>query len=781
MQGVAKLMQVVPQCSSGPEELCSRDAHWLTSGRFALILAALICAAFPQVVTGLHSFVYRDFGLFGYPLAHYHRESFWRGEVPLWNPYNNFGIPFLAQWGTMVLYPPSLVYLLFPLPWSLGAFCLLHLFFGGIGMYVLARRWTGNSLAAGLAGIGFTFNGLTLNCLMWPNYTASLAWMPWVVWAVSRACREGGRWIIYAALIGALQMLSGTPEVILFTWLVVLGILCCETRAPQVRTAGLRLAAIIGLVSALSAAQLLPFFQLLHHSTRSPNFAQDQWPIAAWGWANIFVPLFRTYRTDSGVHFQDGQGLTSSYYPGLALMALALLALRWQRQRCVWFLWLAVFASFVLAMGQHTPVYDWVRKTFPALGFMRYPSKFLFIPLFAWPLLAAFGWVTAAEHAGRWRWHIAMLGAIALVVGGIVVFAKIAPHPGEDWTATLRNGIERVVLLGIVAGLMWWALRGGGVKPLGTAAILLVVWFDFLKHVPAQNPTAVPHALTSVVPHLEQMQPRPRLGESRALLTLTAMQRFHSPGTSNLTETHLVHRSGLYDNCNLVDAIPKADGFFALYIREERDIHFRLYETDDRPRPALGRFLGISQVSGATNVLTWEARSGFLPFISAGQQPIFADRNATLAGLIATNFVPEKFVYLPPAAENEVRVVQPQAARVISAQVGRHKMEAEVEASSPSVVIVSQIDYPAWRAYVNGKVTRMWRANHAFQAVYIGPGKHKIQWHYRDTWFFAGGWLSLATLITCGGGLLASRMCTRRALIRDKPPAVQDDAAALAA
>src|SRR5688572_1986041 len=91
---------------------------WLTTGRFVMILAGLIFIAYPQVVLGFHSFVWRDYGLFGYPLAYYHRECFWRGEIPLWNPYNNFGIPYLAQWGTLVLYPGSLIYLLLPLPWS---------------------------------------------------------------------------------------------------------------------------------------------------------------------------------------------------------------------------------------------------------------------------------------------------------------------------------------------------------------------------------------------------------------------------------------------------------------------------------------------------------------------------------------------------------------------------------------------------------------------------------------------------------------------------------------
>jgi hypothetical protein len=46
-------------------------------------------------------------------------------------------------------------------------------------MYFLARDWTGNPFAATLAGVAFAFNGLTLNCLMWPNNIDALGWMPW--------------------------------------------------------------------------------------------------------------------------------------------------------------------------------------------------------------------------------------------------------------------------------------------------------------------------------------------------------------------------------------------------------------------------------------------------------------------------------------------------------------------------------------------------------------------------------------------------------------------------
>ena len=178
------------------------------------------------MLLGGATFVIRDFGMFGYPLAYFHRQSFWRGELPLWNPFNNCGLPFLAQWNTLTLYPLSLIYLLLPLTWSLSFFCLAHLFWGGLGMYFLAYRWTPHRLAAALAGVIFSFNGLSLNALMWPNIEATLGWLPWVVRLAQRAWREGGKALVWAVLAGAMQMLAGGPEPILFTWLILLVLAC---------------------------------------------------------------------------------------------------------------------------------------------------------------------------------------------------------------------------------------------------------------------------------------------------------------------------------------------------------------------------------------------------------------------------------------------------------------------------------------------------------------------------------------------------------------------------
>ena len=135
-----------------------RPGDWLSPGRFAVLLSLLLIASFPRVIIGLATFAHSDYGQFAYPVGFYFREAFWRGEVPFWNPLNECGMPFLAQWNTLTLYPLSLVYLVFPLPWSLGVFDLLHLWLAGLGMYFLARAWTGSGSAAALAGTVFAFN-----------------------------------------------------------------------------------------------------------------------------------------------------------------------------------------------------------------------------------------------------------------------------------------------------------------------------------------------------------------------------------------------------------------------------------------------------------------------------------------------------------------------------------------------------------------------------------------------------------------------------------------------
>jgi hypothetical protein len=290
----------------------------LNTRSFGLFLAVVLGVLFWPVLSGKESFFYRDYGVLGYPFVWFQRECFWRGELPLWNPYSNCGQPFLAQWGTMTLYPGSLLYLLLPLPWSLGLFCLLHFWLAGMGMFRLLRHWKCPEIAAGLGGLLFVINGAAFSALSWSNYTVALAWMPWTVLLLERAVTtERKSACVPAAFAGAMQMLVGAPELAVFTWIAggTLALAATARTVPALAGAALKIMLTSALVFALCAVQLLPFLDLLAASQRGGGaFSDTRWPMPPTGWANFFVPLFRSFYTPDGMLFQFGQEFLSSYY-----------------------------------------------------------------------------------------------------------------------------------------------------------------------------------------------------------------------------------------------------------------------------------------------------------------------------------------------------------------------------------------------------------------------------------------------------------------------------------
>ena len=747
----------------------SASAHgradgWWTLRRFAAALALLIFAAFPKISLGLQTFVHRDFGLFGYPLALFHRDCFWRGEVPLWNPFNNLGLPFLAQWNTLTLYPGSLLYLLFPMPWSLNAFCLAHLWLAGVGMYWLAFRWTGSRTGAAVAGVAFAFNGLTLNALMWPNNIAALGWMPWVVGAAEIGWRKGGRALALAALTATMQMLTGAPEIILFTW-VFLGVMWAGQwlkAGPARGQLFWRFGALTVLVFALSGAQLLPFLDLLKHSHRDVNFGTNAWAMPSWGWLNFLVPGFRVNQSSSGLWYQPGQYWTSSYYTGGAVLALALWAALRLRQPRAFLLLLALLASAVLALGDAGKIFHWLRLALPAANVMRFPIKFVVVAVFALPLLAAFAvreWSDSHREASAGTWPRAARLALmmTLLLAGVAVGSVAAPLHGNDATQTawsvLRTGFFLLLALTLLTAQVQGHRRLGG--SMGAVALVLALWLDVLTHAPWQNPTAPNHVLARLAAPPQAMAPLPELGRGRALLSLPAMSEFYTRNSTNAAESFRQRRLGLPNTLNLIDRVPKVDGFFSLYLPEERRVHFRLYSSDTQIRPLLADFLGVTQVTATSNLLAWTARDTALPLVTGGQRPVFLEPGAALTNLISRSFDPRSEVLLPPEARPFITATDGAAVTIHKVDWLNHRVRIEAESAQAALLVFSQAHYHPWQARVDGEEAAIWRANVAFQAVEMPAGRHVVELVYVDRAFRFGCALSLA-------GLALTGLCWRR-------------------
>lgn len=715
---------------------------WITPRRFAALLAVLVCVSWPGILLGMQTFVYRDFGYYCVPVAGYLKECFWHGHLPLWNPLSYSGEPFLAQWNTQVLYPPVLFYLLLPLPWSLNVFCVLHLFLGGLGMFRLAREWTQSSFGAAMAGIIFAFSGLVMGSLLWPATIPALAWMPWVIRFTARGWHEGGRTLAMAAITGALQMLSGGVEVVLLTW-VLLGALAVtefiSAKASRTKIL-LRFAVIVLLISGLSAAQLLPFLDFLKSSQRQGNFYAADSSMPATGWANFLIPLFACDQTD-GVFFQVGQYWINSYYTGIITVGLAVFALLRRPSARVWLPGILSVFCIVLAVGNATPLYHWICAHVNIIGIIRFPVKFVILPIFALPLMAAYA---LAEKPGTIGQKIAPPGKVWLFLW-LATIALIAScffwlHPANDNDAAIRSNeiIRLIFFTAIVLGLfaMGKITRSKlryGIQTL----VLLLVWLDLAHSVPLP-PRVNPNAFQ---PNMTRPLPAPQFGASRAAIHADVLRQMTFATLPDPTQNFLSHRFGMFCNCNLLDDIPKCDGFFAMDLKE----HDLL--SGDLSEPLLD-FLGASEaLTVRSGVLEWTPRSTFMPLLTGGQIPRFAGDEATLAALANTNFNPRTEVYLPLEAKNLISFSNTAVVKVSPGKISAQEIDASVDASAPAILVAAQSYYHPWHAFIDGKPTALWRANYAFQALAVPAGAHEVRLVYEDWNFRIGALISLATFV----------------------------------
>jgi hypothetical protein len=539
---------------------------------------------------------------------------------------------------------------------------------------------------------------------------------------------------------------------------MLIGLLACieafDHRREVARIAG-RLLAVVALVALLSAVQLLPFLELLAHSQRDSGYstASHEWSMPLWGWANFLVPLFRASPTVHGVFMQNGQYWTSSYYAGIGAVLLGFIALRRGKSRTVYALGFLVFLAGVLAWGDTSVLYSALKATFPGLGFVRYPVKFVILILALAPLLAAWGFAALARE-GRpfrsfeWGCLAAMLAAIALVCG--LEWNSSAPDDVRE--ATVLSGASRAALLTVVFFLLRFVTTARErLKVLPGVLLLVVFWLDALTHAPSQNPT-VPgsvYAADMVAAHPPGTA-KPVPGQARAMTDPRAAKVMSLNPGPKLDLNFLANRKAGRVNCNQLDHVPHTDGFYSLTPRHMDQVSHLLHDRALDQLSPLMDFLSVSQVTAAGTLTEWTARTNCMPLVSSGQQPIFLPEQATLQALTQTNLDLRQVVYLPPEARPSAGlIVRQPAARISDVAFTAHKIAFQTDSSAATLAVISQSDYPAWRALVDGRPSRLWRANHAFQAVEVPAGHHQIVLVYRDQAFRVGLALSLIGLVGC--------------------------------
>lgn len=230
----------------------------------ALAVSIPLLWSFGSIVTGARVCAYRDTAHFYYPLYAWTSRCWSRGEIPLWNPQDNIGLPVVAEATSAVFYPGQLLFAL-PLPYPLkfNLYLVAHVVLAAAGAYALARELlahqsvSGNGvrgasetrdrdcpcsgaaaatnpaafmgrevdhsghLAAGLCAVAYAFGGTVLFQYCNVVFFVGAAWLPWALLAADRMLTQ--RRLAWAVVLGiclALMVLGGDPQTAYHTGLL---------------------------------------------------------------------------------------------------------------------------------------------------------------------------------------------------------------------------------------------------------------------------------------------------------------------------------------------------------------------------------------------------------------------------------------------------------------------------------------------------------------------------------------------------------------------------------
>jgi hypothetical protein len=230
----------------------------------------------PNQQAGLRRPIDIDLVAYFHPKFWYGNAELLAGRLPLWNPYEYCGIPFLATAQPAAVYPLKILAYAVAPGAGLHVFMVLHYLLAGPFAFVALRGLGLGWTAAALGTVAWVFTATNLDSNFHPNRISCVVWIPLAFLCFARLLeRPGARTAAALAVVIALAVLAGYPEYAFDTVLALVVYWPFAARAlarrgvapPLGKTVGW-LAVSAGTALALAALQLLPTIELVRESAR---------------------------------------------------------------------------------------------------------------------------------------------------------------------------------------------------------------------------------------------------------------------------------------------------------------------------------------------------------------------------------------------------------------------------------------------------------------------------------------------------------------------------------
>ena len=692
------------------------------------------------------------------------------GRLPLWNPYLFAGVPTIEAGSGDILYPTSILHFLLPLTSALAWKLILHLYLGGVFMYLAARAFAASRLVALFAGSAYLLSA-NLVSLVWGGQDGKMyvtALFPAALWLLVTALKRGSwlRFLWLGAVAGL--MVVAHPQLAYYAYLALAAYAIASLWTRR-RDGGATLAhglagGMLAVVTAagVAAVVLLPMYRYLRED--SPRAGPGRgfeysasWSLHAEETLSLFIPEFAGTDVQSETYWGKNPFKHNSEYGGALVFVLGIAAvagLMGDRRR--WGLAAMAAIALLYALGAGTPVFGLLYSVVPGLKNFRAPSLATFLAIASLTLLAALlveRVLATGDPRARKAMSIglaaaagaALLVAVLTLAGGTGLYASwisiFGEAEGVDRAAAFTANVPRLaagaLMVALICSAAWGALALWSRGTLKATHVVMI-----LTGLTALDLLRVDERYIQVVRYDDFFPPDAGIEALRSRLV---------PGERVLTV------GGVYPEGFLAAyGVPEVFGYHGNQLRWYNDLtRYHARQSARTPAELQQYWLGFLN-SGALRALA--ARYVLLPgqvelpgykllgadqrvavYVHESARPGVAvvpevlvepDSARRIATLWSPTFDPAKTTIV----EEPVLAVG-QAGGTGTAVIegnGDDTLAVQVRSSGPALLNVSRTYHSSWEAEIDGVSVPVLRANHALMAVPLSKsGEQRVVMRYR--------------------------------------------------
>ncbi len=697
------------------------------------------------------------------------------GQIPLWNPYNFSGAPLLANNQSAVFYPLNILFVAFGMNSGWDLYIVSQFFLVFIFTYLYARKIGLNKIPAVFSSIAFSYCLFLSSLSQYGIIIHTILWLPLSLFAIEKMVKKItpisviilALSIVFSALAGHIQLFTYS-----FAFLLIYGLF--KFSQTDLKTKAIFIA--ISFISlGIASFQFLPLLELIKLSARSAqnySFLIKTLLLQPNQLILFLSPDFYGNPATNNYLLSNSYA-GSAVYVGLAPLIFALSALfNFKKEKLIKFY--SLFALVVVIFLLRSPLTEVFYKINIPLLSTSSPSNSIFILSFCLAILAGFGLQKFLKDGQDAFKSAGIILLIFLSVWGFIVLK----HPSINLKNFLISSSFLIIII-ILAGIS----RLKSLKKISGALIILLTAFELLFFFLKFNPF-VPKALifpkTPVISFLQEN---------------AGFNRFWGYG-SGFIEANFASQYHLFDPDGYDPLYPKWYGEFLHASQDGKLLKAFSNETrsdaviakgygkeafiSNKSRFKLLNLLGIEFFLDKDNTVnsSIENEANLKEVKSIGQWKIFKNNNALDRVFITNNvlFYKNSDEFNKYFFDDKYDLKTLLLEEKVSLDAGKINSFAKIESYLPRKVVISaQTDkksmlflsdtfYPGWNAYVDGKETKIYKADYAFRSIVLPPGSHKVMFKYSPRSFYFGVIISLASSIC----LLMLIFFTRRLKAHEK-------------